>query len=62
MGEKFWLEGLLGFEPRVAELKLTVDYVAYLRVRAVPRLYVLYRGICLTTDENHGKPQSEYPK
>jgi len=27
-------------------------------VRAVPRLCILYPGICLTTEENHGKPQS----
>jgi len=27
-------------------------------VRAVPRLCVEYPGICLTTEENHGKPQS----
>jgi hypothetical protein len=26
------------------------------RVRAVPRLGELYPGICLTTEENHGKP------
>jgi hypothetical protein len=25
-------------------------------VRAVPRLCILYPGICLTTEENHGKP------
>jgi hypothetical protein len=25
------------------------------RVRAVPRLCELYPGICLTTEENHGK-------
>ena len=25
-------------------------------VRAVPRLCIVYRGICLTTEENHGKP------
>jgi hypothetical protein len=28
---------------------------------AVPRLYIVYPGICLTTEENHGKPQSGYP-
>jgi len=27
-------------------------------VRAVPRLCVLYPGICLTTEENHRKPHS----
>jgi len=27
-------------------------------VRAVPRLCILYPGICITTEENHGKPQS----
>jgi len=27
-------------------------------VRAVPRLCNVYPGICLTTEENHGKPQS----
>ena len=31
-------------------------------MRAVPRLSIVYAGICLTTEENHGKPQSEYPK
>jgi len=25
-------------------------------VRAVPQLCILYPGICLTTEENHGKP------
>ena len=29
---------------------------------SVPRLYILYCGICLTTEELHGKPQSGYPK
>ena len=24
-GEQLWLEGLLGFEPRVVKLKLTID-------------------------------------
>jgi hypothetical protein len=28
-------------------------------VRAVPRLCILYPGICLTTEETHGKPQSD---
>jgi hypothetical protein len=38
-GAKLWLEGLLGFEPRMVELTVTMGYVAYLRgVRAVPRL------------------------
>ena len=27
-------------------------------VRAVPRLFSEYPGICLSTEENHGKPQS----
>jgi len=31
-------------------------------MRAVPRLSIVYPGICLTTEENHGKPQSGYPK
>jgi len=31
-------------------------------MRAEPRLCILYPGICLTTEENHGKPQSVYPK
>jgi hypothetical protein len=26
-------------------------------VRAVPRLNIVYPGICLTTEENHGKSQ-----
>jgi hypothetical protein len=26
----------------------------------VPRLCIVYPGICLTTEENHGKPQSVY--
>jgi len=31
------------------------------RVRAVPRLYILYPGICLTTEEKARiKPQSGY--
>jgi hypothetical protein len=32
------------------------------RMQAVPRLCIVYPGICLTTEENHGKPQSGYPK
>jgi hypothetical protein len=31
-------------------------------MRVVPRLCIVYPGICLTTEENHGKPQSGYPK
>ena len=31
-------------------------------MRAVPPLCIVYPGICLTTEENHGKPQSGYPK
>jgi len=31
-------------------------------MRAVPRLSILYPDICLTTEENHGNPQSGYPK
>ena len=31
-------------------------------MRAVPRLSVVYPGICLKTEENHGKPQSGYSK
>ena len=31
-------------------------------MQAVPRLCTVYPGICLTTEENHGKPQSGYPK
>ena len=31
-------------------------------MRAVPRLSIVYLGICFTTEENHGKPQSGYPK
>ena len=27
-------------------------------VGAVPRLNIVYPGICLTTEENYGKPQS----
>jgi len=27
-------------------------------VRAVPRLCIVYPTICLTTEENHGKPKS----
>jgi hypothetical protein len=27
-------------------------------VRAVPQLCIAYPGICLTTEENHGKPQT----
>jgi hypothetical protein len=28
----------------------------------VPRLCIIYLGICLTTEENHKKPQSGYPE
>jgi len=28
-------------------------------LRAVPRLCIEYHGICLTTEENHGKPVRE---
>jgi len=31
-------------------------------VRAVPQHCILYFGICLTTEEYHGKPQSGQPK
>jgi len=31
-------------------------------MRAVPRLSIVDPGISLTTGENHGKPQSGYPK
>ena len=31
-------------------------------MRAVPRLCIIYPGICLTTEETHGKPQSGYLK
>ena len=31
-------------------------------MRAVPRLCIVYPGICPTTEENHGNPQSGYPK
>ena len=56
IGAKLWLEGLLGFEPRVVKLTLTMDYVAYLRgVRAVPRL--CYTLAFALKQENHGKPQ-----
>ena len=37
-GANLWLEAVLGFEPRVVELTVTVGYVAYLREeRDVPR-------------------------
>ena len=50
---QFWLEGFLGFEPRMVKLKLTMNYSRKMgRVRAVPRLCELYRGICLTHEEN----------
>jgi hypothetical protein len=54
------LEGFLGFEPRVVKLKLTINYrvtksTNLEEMRAVPRLSKLYPGICLTTEENHGK-------
>ena len=29
-------------------------------MRSVPLLYIEYLGICLTTEENHGNPQSGY--
>ena len=39
IGTKLWLEGLLGLEPRVVRLMLTMNYDAYLRgVQAVPRV------------------------
>ena len=47
-----WLEGFLGFEPRMVKLKLTMNCV---KIIAVPRLCKLYPGICLTTEEKHGK-------
>ena len=31
-------------------------------MRAVPRLCIRYPGICFTSEENHGKFQSGYPK
>ena len=32
------------------------------RVRGVPQLYIVYPAICLTTEEDHEKTQSGYPK
>ena len=31
-------------------------------MQAVPRLCIVYPGMCITTEENNGKPQSGYPK
>ena len=31
-------------------------------MRAVPRICIVYPGICLTTEDNHGKPNSGYTK
>jgi hypothetical protein len=60
-----WLEGFLGFEPRFAESQLLIARLCTgtlvrplcLQGNAgVPRLCIkLYPGICLTTEENHGK-------
>ena len=61
--------GCLGSEPKRAVAKTT--FCRRLGeaaapggggMRAVPRLCIAYPGICLTTEENHGKPQLGYPK
>jgi len=66
--DKLCLVGCLGSEPRLAQPKTAgLRLIETLRwgrrawgrgVRAVARLCILYPGICPTTEENHGKPQS----
>jgi hypothetical protein len=65
------LVGCLGSEPRLAEsqkrhvgrrLGEAAAPWGLGEMRAVPRPCIVYPGICLTTEENHGKPQSGYPK
>jgi hypothetical protein len=65
---KLWLVGCLGSEPRLAQSQTEGLRLFFVRlgeaaapgggVRAVPRLCIVYPGICFTTEENHGKPQS----
>ena len=62
--------GCLGSEPRLAQSQkrlfcrrlgeAAAPGVGAGGMRAVPRLCILYPGICLTTEENHGKPQLGY--
>jgi hypothetical protein len=58
-----WLSGFLAQTGSVAKAtfvrRLGEAAAAWeRRLRAVPRLNIPYPGICLTTEENHGKPQS----
>ena len=63
--------GCLGSEPRLAlsqtggmrliSRRISAAAAPY-GVRAVPQLCIVYPGICLTTEENHGKPQSGQSK
>jgi hypothetical protein len=57
---KLWLEGFVGFEPRLVKLRLTMNsqrknYRLMGRVRAVSRLCDLYPGICLTIEKKAQK-------
>jgi len=59
------LVGCLGSEPRLAQSQKRLLSGALVKlprlgrgVRAAPRLFMVYPDIWLTTEENHGKPQS----
>ena len=62
IGTLLCLEGFLGFEPRLVRFKVKgglsrgKPYTG--RVRAVPRLSVLYPGICLATEQKARKTPS----
>jgi hypothetical protein len=57
-----WLSGFRAQTGSVAKATLSGASMKPPRlgrgVRAVPRLNIVYPDICLTTEENHGKPQS----
>jgi hypothetical protein len=63
------LVGCLGSEPRLAESQ-NATFSRRLGETTAPGgggvenagRCIVYPGICLTTEENHGKPQSGYPK
>ena len=58
-GEQLWLEGFLGFEPRVVKLKLTMNHplknsrLNWEECGPCP-VFASY-AICLTTEEKHVK-------